>query len=154
GWVFNVLPWTIHAPSSVASGYIADWLIANYCSITLARKYIQLFSAIVYASCMFAIGYSTTFVSALGLFCACACADGLTAGGAYSNPQDLAPNHTGALYGVMNTLAALPGFISVYSSGILLKHFGSWVPVFSIAGGVMVTGTITFLAMGSGKRIV
>lgn len=46
GWVFNVVPWLVTLPSSIASGIVADRLIANGL-LTLSMIY-YLYINIVY----------------------------------------------------------------------------------------------------------
>ncbi|XP_006811686.2 voltage-gated purine nucleotide uniporter SLC17A9-like [Saccoglossus kowalevskii] len=155
GWVFNVVPWIFNIPSHFCSGYIADWLIANHCTRTVARKYLQTIGTLFNVTCLFLIGHINCYVQALGLLCFTLFTDGLGSAGAYTNVQDLAPTHGGAIYGVMNTLSSLPGFIGVYISGHILEAFNnSWTAVFSLAASINFSGYIVFMIWGSGDRIV
>lgn len=155
GWVFNVLPWMCNLPTHFFSGYIADWLIANYSTRTVTRKYLQTVGSLVFASCMFLLGHTDCYSKVLALLCTTLFVDGIGSAGGYANVQDLAPTHGGTVYGIMNTLSSLPGFIGVYISGHILEALhDNWNAVFSLCGSVQITGYVVFLFFGSGHRIV
>lgn len=70
------------------------------------------------------------------------------------NPQDLAPNHSGSVFGLMNTVGAIPGFLGVYLAGHILELTQSWPVVFSTAAGINLVGWIIFVVFGSAEPIV
>jgi ACS family sodium-dependent inorganic phosphate cotransporter len=55
--------------------------------------------------------------------------------------------------GITNTAGAVPGIIGVFVTGLILEITGSWVIVFSLAGGVTLFGLIFYLAFSSGKKL-
>lgn len=70
------------------------------------------------------------------------------------NPQDLAPNHSGSVFGLMNTVGAIPGFLGVYLAGHILELTQSWSAVFSTAAAINTFGWFVFTIFGSTEAIV
>lgn len=70
------------------------------------------------------------------------------------NPGDLAPKHSGSVFGLMNTVGAIPGFLSVYAAGLILDKTKSWATVFNLTAVVNIIGCITYCWFGSGNPIV
>jgi ACS family sodium-dependent inorganic phosphate cotransporter-like MFS transporter 9 len=70
------------------------------------------------------------------------------------NPQDLAPKHSGSVFGLMNTVGAVPGFMGVYLAGYILETTNSWAAVFQITAALNMFGCLVFLMFGSGNAIV
>jgi MFS transporter, ACS family, solute carrier family 17 (sodium-dependent inorganic phosphate cotransporter), member 9 len=87
------------------------------------------------------------------------------------NPQDLAPDHSGSVFGLMNTVGAIPGkypirfhpgfvinisstlgFLGVYLAGHILELTG-WSAVFSTAAAINSTGWLIFIIFGSAEQI-
>ncbi len=73
--------------------------------------------------------------------------------GAVVNPQDLAPKHSGTVFGVMNAVGAVPGFVGVYLAGYILELTGSWVAVFNLTATINAFGLLAFVLFGSGTAI-
>lgn len=69
------------------------------------------------------------------------------------NPQDLAPTYSGSVFGLMNTVGAIPGFLGVYLAGHILELTQSWPAVFSTAAGINTVGWIVFTIFGSAEPI-
>lgn len=73
------------------------------------------------AICLFGVSSVSSYLSAISLLTLAMAFRGLHYAGITVNPQDFAPNHTGAVFGVMNMASAIPGFIGVYVAGYLLQ---------------------------------
>ena len=54
-------------------------------------------------------GYTSGFPAALSLMSVCLLAQGFHNSGTVPNPQDLAPKHSGTVFGVMNGIGCIPG---------------------------------------------
>ena len=54
-------------------------------------------------------GYTSGFPAALSLMSFCLLAQGFHNSGTVPNPQDLAPKHSGTVFGVMNGIGCIPG---------------------------------------------
>ena len=74
-------------------------------------------------------------------------------GGFSINHMDIAPRHAGTLMGITNTAGAIPGIIGVFVTGLILELTGSWVIVFSVAGGVTFFALVFFLLLSSGEKL-
>lgn len=71
------------------------------------------------------------------------------------NPQDLASkNHSGSVFGLMNTVGAIPGFLGVYLAGHILELTQSWSAVFSTAAAINFCGFFIFTIFGSAEAII
>lgn len=70
------------------------------------------------------------------------------------NPQDLAPSFSGSVFGLMNTVGAIPGFLGVYLAGHILELTQSWSAVFSTAAFINFAGWFIFCIFGSAEPIV
>ncbi len=117
----------------------------------LSFKFISLVGAGVF---LLIISYVETYGSALFVMaCIVACC-GFHNAGIMVNPQDLAPKYAGSVFGVMNTLGALPGFIGVSFAGYILETTKSWSIVFKQTAGFCFFGYAIYFIFGSGKKIV
>ncbi|XP_070555729.1 voltage-gated purine nucleotide uniporter SLC17A9-like [Ptychodera flava] len=152
GWVFNVVPWLVSGPSRITMGFIADKLIRKY-SVTTARKIIQGLYGLGTTVCLMLFPFVESYTSALLVITGILFFDGFNSSGASINPQDLAPNWAGFVYGFANTAGALPGFIGVYISGHILQFTGSWTAVFTSTAVINALGSVMFVFCGSGEPI-
>ena len=73
-------------------------------------------------------------------------------GGFATNHLDIAPNQSGLLMGVTNTLAAVSSSASVFVSGWIQDLSGGWDAVFLTAAGVSVLGAITYASLAGVER--
>lgn len=79
---------------------------------------------------------------------------GFHSGAISVNPQDLAPNHSGSVFGLMNTVGAIPGFLGVYLAGHILELTQSWSAVFSTAAAINFIGWLIFTLFGSAEELL
>ncbi len=100
------------------------------------------------------ISYVDDYTTALFVMaCTVACC-GFHNAGIMVNPQDLAPKYAGSVFGVMNTLGALPGFIGVSFVGYILETTKSWPIVFEYTAGFCFLGYAVYFVFGTGKKVV
>ncbi|XP_070555728.1 voltage-gated purine nucleotide uniporter SLC17A9-like isoform X2 [Ptychodera flava] len=154
GWIFNVVPWVVSIPSSIATGFVADNIVAMGYSVTYARKFIHTVASTGIMVCLVAIGQTDNFNAALIFAAAALVFQSFSNAGVLTNPQDLAPNWAGSVFGVMNTAGAMPGFIGVYITGHILESTNSWSAVFGSAACVVAVGWTVFLTFGTGNKLV
>ena len=74
--------------------------------------------------------------------------------GTESNSIDIAPKHSGSIYGIINSFGAMSGFVGVYLAGHILESTGSWSVLFSVTALINMVGIIIFAIFGSGEPIV
>ena len=73
-------------------------------------------------------------------------------GGFATNHLDIAPNQSGLLMGVTNTLAAVSSSASVFVSGWIQDVSGGWDAVFLTAAGVSIFGAVTYASLAGVER--
>ncbi|CAM1154490.1 SLC17A9 (predicted) [Pycnogonum litorale] len=133
---------------------ISEKLMLKGYTVTCIRKSMHTICQLTIIFPLLIIGQIDNFPTAILLVCIaigganihCACLS--------VNPQDLAPEFAGSLFGLMNTAGAIPGFIGVYFAGYVQDVTGSWQAVFCVTAMINVIGAIVFLFFGSGKPIV
>ena len=95
--------------------------------------------------------------------------------GSAVNAMDIAPKHSGSVFGIINTVGStsgtqnilkfvfvrknsihflISGFIGVYFVGCILDWTGSWSAVFNITAVINLVGITVFALFGSGVPIV
>lgn len=79
---------------------------------------------------------------------------GFSMSGYLSNMLDLAPRHTGALMGISNTVATLPGVFGNVLAGMLLESTGSYAWTFAIPVVLAIAGLMAFFAYGKAHVVV
>lgn len=73
-------------------------------------------------------------------------------GGFATNHLDIAPNQSGLLMGVTNTLAAVSSSASVFVSGWIQDLSGGWDAVFMTAASVSVFGAVIYASLAGVER--
>jgi MFS-type transporter involved in bile tolerance (Atg22 family) len=69
------------------------------------------------------------------------------------NPQDLSPEFSGSVFGLMNTFGSILGFVGIYCAGIILELTQNWKAVFNIIIFVNSIGLVVFSLFGSAEAI-
>ena len=154
GWVFNVVPWIFSFVFSNISGYLSTVLLRKGFTVTFVRKLCTSVSLGGPAVLLLLLNVAETFHQTLFLLSVSMAMLSFGNAGPLQNPQDLAPKHAGALFGVVNTINALSGIIGVYLTGYILETVGDWSGVFQLTSAVCIVGFLTFELFGSAERIV
>ncbi|VDN01336.1 unnamed protein product [Thelazia callipaeda] len=155
GIVYNVVPSLAIVITSFFAPFIASTLFLSVHSLTVTRKLMEGISLVAMAVCLLISSQSMSFNSSLTTFTLAMAARGFHHGGVSVNPCDLAPNHTGSVFGVFNAFAAITGFVGVYMAGYILHETGStWAYVFIFTSLQCFVGAITFSLFGTANRIV
>jgi ACS family sodium-dependent inorganic phosphate cotransporter-like MFS transporter 9 len=154
GWIFNVVPWLISMPATIFAGWLADKMIARRYSVTFVRKFTACVSLNGSGIFLVLISQADSYNLALFLMSCTVFCCGFHNAGIMVNPQDLAPKYAGAVFGIMNTVGALPGFIGVKFAGYILETTKSWSIVFNQTAVLCFFGFVIFFIFGTGKRIV
>ena len=153
GWVANMIPWMVLPFCTLFAKLLTDRLIKKGWSLTATRKIIQsiCFGAEILA--LLFMMHVKTFGAALTCMTVIIGGSGFHNAGVTVNPQDLAPKHSGSVFGLMNTVGAIPGFLGVYLAGHILELTQSWAAVFSTSIAVNVAGWIIFVIFGSAEAV-
>lgn len=153
GWVANMIPWMVLPFCTLFAKLLTDRLIKKGWSLTATRKIIQ---SICFGAEILALLFMMrvkTFGAALTCMTVIIGGSGFHNAGVTVNPQDLAPKHSGSVFGLMNTVGAIPGFLGVYLAGHILELTQSWAAVFSTSIAVNVAGWIIFVIFGSAEAV-
>jgi ACS family sodium-dependent inorganic phosphate cotransporter len=68
------------------------------------------------------------------------------------NHLDIGPKYAGALIGMTNTAATIPGILAPVITGFIVKYTGDWNMVFYLAIGVMLVGTVIWDLFATGEK--
>lgn len=134
------------------SAWMADRMIQGGTSITFVRKLWQTVAFVGAAVCLFALIQVASPMLAvlcitLGLgFLAC------FSPGMGINHLDIGPKYAGALVGMTNTAATIPGILAPIIIGFIVKWTGDWNMVFYLAIGVMLVGTVIWNLFATGEK--
>lgn len=80
--------------------------------------------------------------------------NGAVTAGYLGNGLDIAPNFSGTIFGMANTLSSFGGWLSTFMVGELTKDnetYESWQIVFFILAATYIVGALTFVTFGSGE---
>lgn len=145
-------PTTMSLIMAPLAGRLFDGLITRGMNRLAVRRVLQslAFAGIAAAMLLLTVGdsliFSVTIITVSNALTA------LSVGGFATNHLDIAPNQSGLLMGVTNTLAALASSASVFVSGWILDITGSWDAVFQTAAGVSVFGAVIYARLASCDR--
>lgn len=154
GWVYNVVPWIFSIPSCIVGGYLSNYLLKCKFGITSTRKILEILSLGGVAIFGMLLPYCKSFVAAL--FCSgfAIALQTFHNSGVLVVPQDIAPKYSGSVFGVMNAIGAIPGFLGVYITGYILSVTKSWKSVFYFMGIVNLVGASVFAVWGTSEKIL
>lgn len=80
--------------------------------------------------------------------------NGAVTAGYLANALDIAPNFSGTIFGMANTLSSIGGFVSTYMVAAITnkdQSFEAWRWVFWILVGIYLFGGITYIIFGTGE---
>lgn len=150
-----MIPWMVLPLCTILAKMLTDRLIARNWSLTATRKVIQsICFGLEILALLIMITNVTSFPLALTCMTLIIGGSGFHNAAVTVNPQDLAPRHSGSVFGLMNTVGSIPGFLGVYLAGHILELTQSWPAVFSTLIAVNVAGWIIFVIFGSAEEVV
>uniref|UniRef100_A0A1B0GKF9 Putative solute carrier family 17 member 9-like protein n=1 Tax=Lutzomyia longipalpis TaxID=7200 RepID=A0A1B0GKF9_LUTLO len=153
GWVVNMIPWLALPPCTILGKILTDWLVARKWSLTAVRKIVQSVCFLSQNIALAFLCHATDFSTALACMTIIIGGSGFHNNGVTVNPQDLSPTYSGSVFGLMNTMGAVPGFLGVYLAGYILELTQSWTVVFSTSIAFNLFGWIVFTLFGSADVI-
>ncbi|KAK7861723.1 hypothetical protein R5R35_014581 [Gryllus longicercus] len=141
---------------AVVTSALADYLRrTGKLTTTTTRKTFTAFALAVPCVLMVAqmfLGENAT--AAVTFFTIALTINGAVTAGYLGNGLDIAPNFSGTIFGMANTLSSLGGFLSAFMVGVLTQDnqtYGQWRIVFGIIAATYGLGAIVYLALGSGE---
>ncbi|KAJ8712110.1 hypothetical protein PYW07_004952 [Mythimna separata] len=93
-------------------------------------------------------------VWSIAIFTSALTINGAVTAGYLGNGLDIAPNFSGTIFGMANTLSSFGGWLSTFMVGELTKETNTpeqWKIVFYILAGTYITGALCFVSFGSGE---
>lgn len=154
GWVYNVMPWLVAIPASVFSGWWADSLIQKGHDLTFVRKLMETIALGGMGLFLLVVSYIQHYEIALFCMAGAMTCWGFHTSGVLVNTQDLAPKYSGSVFGIMNTVGAIPGFLGVYIVGHILETTHSWAAVFTQTSIICYVGLAVYILFGSARKLV
>ncbi|XP_070171162.1 voltage-gated purine nucleotide uniporter SLC17A9 isoform X4 [Polyergus mexicanus] len=153
-WIVNIIPWLSMLPCTFLGKFMSERIIKAGYSVTLTRKIIQTICFVTEIGSLLFLTKVKNFQSAILCLALTIGGSGFHNNAIAVNPSDLAPKHSGSVFGLMNTVGAIPGFLGVYFSGYILHVTHSWHIVFLLIAVIDALGCVTYILFGSGQAII
>ncbi|KAG5327513.1 S17A9 protein, partial [Pseudoatta argentina] len=154
GWIVNMVPWLSMLPCTFLGKALSEEIIKAGYSVTVTRKTIQTICFVIEIGSLLFLAQVESFENAILCLALIIGGSGFHNNAIAVNPSDLAPKHSGSVFGLMNTVGAIPGFLGVYFSGHILHVTHSWPAVFLFIAIIDALGCIMYLLFGSGQAII
>ncbi|XP_053979603.1 solute carrier family 17 member 9 [Hylaeus volcanicus] len=153
-WVVNMVPWLSMLPCTILGKALSEKIIKAGYSVTVTRKVIETICFLTEIISLLFLAKVETFQGAIICLAFIIGGSGFHNNAIAVNPSDLAPKHSGSVFGLMNTVGAIPGFLGVYFAGHILHVTHSWPVVFIFIAIIDTLGCIIYLLFGSGQAII
>lgn len=152
-YLVNFLPWLMVPPCTLLAKYLSENLLARKFSMSSVRKIIQSICFLVQIFSLMIVMQTKNFTLTLICMSLTIGVTGFHAAGVTVNPQDLSPQFSGSVFGLMNTFGATFGFLGVYLTGHILAITQSWEAVFNMLVTTNLAGLLIFSLLGSAEPI-
>ncbi|XP_015431536.1 PREDICTED: solute carrier family 17 member 9 [Dufourea novaeangliae] len=153
-WVVNMVPWLSMLPCTFLGKSLSERILKAGYSVTATRKIIETICFATEIISLLFLAKVESFQSAIICLAFIIGGSGFHSNAIAVNPSDLAPKHSGSVFGLMNTVGAIPGFLGVYFAGHILHVTHSWPVVFIFIAIIDALGCIIYLLFGSGQAII
>jgi len=134
------------------AGRLFDRLVAKGHDRLKVRRVMQSLAFVGITAAMMAITLTDSLVLSVTVITLSNALTAFSIGGFATNHLDIAPNQSGLLMGVTNTLAAVSSSASVFVSGWIQDLSGGWDAVFLTAAGVSVFGALIYGSLSGVER--
>ena len=134
------------------AGRLFDRLVAKGHDRLKVRRVMQSLAYVGITAAMIAITLTDSLVLSVTVITLSNALTAFSIGGFATNHLDIAPNQSGLLMGVTNTLAAVSSSASVFVSGWIQDLSGDWDAVFLTAAGVSVFGAVIYGSLSGVER--
>lgn len=139
----------IMAPTA---GRLFDRLVARGMNRLKIRRWMQTIAFLGIAGAMLGITLTDSLIISVIVLTVSNALTAFSIGGFATNHLDIAPNQSGLLMGVTNTLAAVSSSLSVFVSGWIQDFTGGWDAVFQTAAVVSLLGALIYVRMSGVER--
>ena len=134
------------------AGRLFDRLVTKGHDRLKVRRVMQSLAFVGITAAMMAITLTDSLILSVTVITLSNALTAFSIGGFATNHLDIAPNQSGLLMGVTNTLAAVSSSASVFVSGWIQDMSGGWDAVFLTAAGVSVFGAIVYASLAGVER--
>ncbi len=134
------------------AGRLFDRLVTKGHDRLKVRRIMQSLAFAGITAAMMAITLTDSLILSVTVLTLSNALTALSIGGFATNHLDIAPNQSGLLMGVTNTLAAVSSSASVFVSGWIQDLSGGWDAVFLTAAGVSVFGAVIYASLAGVER--
>ena len=134
------------------AGRLFDRLVARGRDRLTVRRIMQSLAFVGITAAMMAITLTDSLILSVTVITLSNALTAFSIGGFATNHLDIAPNQSGLLMGVTNTLAAVSSSASVFVSGWIQDLSGGWDAVFLTAAGVSVFGAVIYASLAGVDR--
>ena len=134
------------------AGRLFDRLVAKGRNRLKVRRIMQSLAFVGITAAMMAITLTDSLILSVTVITLSNALTAFSIGGFATNHLDIAPNQSGLLMGVTNTLAAVSSSASVFVSGWIQDLSGGWDAVFLTAAGVSVFGAVIYASLAGVER--
>ena len=134
------------------AGRLFDRLVAKGHDRLKVRRVMQSLAFVGITAAMMAITLTDSLILSVTVITLSNALTAFSIGGFATNHLDIAPNQSGLLMGVTNTLAAVSSSASVFVSGWIQDLSGGWDAVFLTAAGVSVLGAVIYGTLSGVER--
>ncbi|XP_076626570.1 putative inorganic phosphate cotransporter isoform X1 [Colletes latitarsis] len=141
---------------AVAMSSLADYLLRKKkLSVTAIRKIFTTFAVMSPGLLMIVQAYrGCDRVTSVTIFTIALTINGAVTAGYLGNGLDIAPNFSGTIFGMANTLSSLGGFLSSHMVGMITyknQSYAQWSIIFWILACTYCFGALTFAFFGTGE---
>ena len=134
------------------AGRLFDRLVAQGRDRLKVRRTMQSLAFVGITAAMMAITLTDSLILSVTVITLSNALTAFSIGGFATNHLDIAPNQSGLLMGVTNTLAAVSSSASVFVSGWIQDLSGGWDAVFLTAAAVSVFGAVVYASLAGVER--
>ena len=134
------------------AGRLFDRLVTEGHDRLKVRRIMQSLAFVGITAAMMAITLTDSLILSVTVLTVSNALTAFSIGGFATNHLDIAPNQSGLLMGVTNTLAAVSSSASVFVSGWIQDLSGGWDAVFLTAAGVSVFGALIYASLAGVER--
>ena len=148
----ELAPTIVSLAMAPLAGRLFDRLVAKGHDRLKVRRVMQSLAYVGITAAMMAITLTDSLVLSVTVITLSNALTAFSIGGFATNHLDIAPNQSGLLMGVTNTLAAVSSSASVFVSGWIQDLSGGWDAVFLTAAGVSVFGAVIYGSLSGVER--
>ncbi|CAK9810498.1 Putative inorganic phosphate cotransporter [Anthophora plagiata] len=154
--MLSSLPYLGKYVFAVTTSSVADYLFKkNRMSVTAIRKIFTTFAVLSPGLLMIMqANYGCDRVTSVTIFTIALTINGAVTAGYLGNCLDIAPNFAGTIFGIMNTLGSLGGFLSSHMVGTITyrnQTYAGWSIIFWILASTYCFGAAVFAIFGTGQ---